>query len=57
MDKMCECGHPQDEHGHDDEFPGSTACTHEDCTCIAFEWDGDGGGTAVTRSRKKDSSS
>jgi hypothetical protein len=34
----CTCGHAPEEHGHDDEYPGSTACTEcEDC--IAYEAD------------------
>ena len=35
----CHCGHVEDEHGLDDEFPGSTACAEDDCECIAFEAD------------------
>lgn len=32
----CQCGDALDEHGHDDEYPGSTACNvcHD---CLAFE--------------------
>ena len=37
----CHCGHAEDEHGLDDEFPGSTACAEDDCDCIAFESDGE----------------
>lgn len=33
----CTCGHAEEEHGGDPEFPGSTACQDEDCNCIAFE--------------------
>ena len=34
----CVCGDPVEEHGHDPEYPGSTACTAcEDC--IAYEAD------------------
>jgi len=46
----CTCGHAQEEHGHDKENPGSTACTvliqeadeeegqeEELCDCIAYE--------------------
>lgn len=41
----CVCGHDQEDHGHDDEFPGSTACTEcEDC--VAFEATEDEPGTA-----------
>lgn len=35
MSPTCQCGHSIEEHGHDPEFPSSTAC-HE-CDCIAFE--------------------
>lgn len=35
----CHCGHVADEHGHDPDHPGSTACTIEGCDCIAFEMD------------------
>lgn len=35
----CTCGHSVEEHGHDSEHPGSTACT--ECDCIAFEADSD----------------
>lgn len=51
MERTCECGHSEDDHGHDAEYPGSTACRDEDCTCIAFEWDCDLGGAAVTKSK------
>lgn len=33
----CHCGHVQDEHGNDPQYPGSTSCTIEGCECIAFE--------------------
>lgn len=34
----CTCGHAREEHGHDPEYPGWTACT--ECTeCIAYEED------------------
>ena len=43
----CACGHVGDEHGHDPDHPGSTACNVEVgknadglpilCECIAFE--------------------
>jgi hypothetical protein len=34
----CTCGCAREEHGHDPDYPGSTACTNcEDC--IAFEED------------------
>lgn len=32
----CTCGCAEEEHGHDLEFPGSTACTNCD-ECVAFE--------------------
>lgn len=38
-DEVCTCGDVADEHGHDPEYPGSTACTIEDCGCAAFELD------------------
>lgn len=44
----CTCGHAEEEHGDDPEFPGSTACredlglTGDDpCPCLAFEDDGE----------------
>jgi hypothetical protein len=36
-DYACECGHSKEEHGNDPKYPGSTACTEEDCQCIAYE--------------------
>lgn len=48
----CVCGHSEEEHGNDPEYPGSTACDAElrlayiskkgqspveKCDCIAFE--------------------
>lgn len=33
----CMCGHAVEEHGHDPQYPGSTACTQ--CECIAYEAD------------------
>lgn len=33
----CARGHAVEEHGHDPEYPGSTACA--ECDCIAFEAD------------------
>ena len=33
----CTCGHAEEEHGHDPQYPGSTACQMEDCECIAWE--------------------
>ena len=42
MDGVCYCGHnEEDEHGGDDEYPGSTACNVDGCDCIAFEQDAD----------------
>jgi len=35
----CTCGHSEEEHGHDPEYPGSTSCTETDCDCISFESD------------------
>lgn len=36
----CYCGDDEDDeddHGHDPDFPGSTACNVDGCECIAFE--------------------
>lgn len=48
----CACGHSQEEHGGDDDFPGSTMCVFnpehsdhdnrtpgKDCDCLAYEHD------------------
>lgn len=35
----CTCGHDEEEHGGDPNYPGSTACNVENCDCIAFEAD------------------
>lgn len=35
----CACGHAPEEHGNDPDFPGSTACTVDECECIAYEAD------------------
>lgn len=35
----CCCGHVLDEHGGDDEYPGSMACNVEGCDCCAYERD------------------
>lgn len=40
-DRICQCGHAEDDHGHDSEFIGSTACREEGCECIAFDHDPD----------------
>jgi len=37
--KQCVCGHMQDEHGGDKNYPGSTSCTVPGCDCIAYEED------------------
>jgi hypothetical protein len=37
----CTCGHAPEEHGHDPKYPGSTACSAEDCECIGYEDSGD----------------
>lgn len=47
----CVCGHAQEEHGHDDEFPRSTACT-ECKDCVAYE----GTETTTQRSLRHDRS-
>ncbi len=39
MSDTCTCGHSIEEHGHDPQYPGSTACTAERCDCIAYEAD------------------
>ena len=36
---VCTCGHSEDLHGCDSDFPGSSACREKDCTCIAYEED------------------
>jgi hypothetical protein len=42
----CVCGHSEEEHGHDPEYPGSTSCSgvvdggndkDEPCGCLVFE--------------------
>lgn len=38
---MCTCGHDEDEHGGDPEFPGSSRCNNGDCDCVCFESDGE----------------
>lgn len=35
--KICTCDHVEDEHGDDQEFPGSTKCNVTGCDCVAFE--------------------
>lgn len=35
----CMCGHAEEEHGADPDYPGSTACTVEDCECVAYDAD------------------
>lgn len=39
----CVCGHAEEEHGGNPDFPGSTACTEcDDDECCAYEeCDGD----------------
>jgi hypothetical protein len=37
----CHCGHLEDEHGGDSDYPGSTACAIEGCDCVCFEDAGD----------------
>lgn len=39
MNSQCMCGHVEDEHGHDPDYPGSTACTIKGCDCVAFDPD------------------
>lgn len=38
-DHACTCGHSKEEHGHDPDCLGSSACTGDDCDCIAYEAD------------------
>jgi len=38
-DEVCTCGHVFDEHGGDPEYPGSSACTIDECDCTCFEED------------------
>lgn len=35
--KTCTCDHVEDEHGDDQDFPGSTKCNVTGCECVAFE--------------------
>lgn len=37
MPEVCECGHDEDEHGMDQQYPGSSACSVPGCDCIAYE--------------------
>ena len=37
----CTCGHAEEEHGHDPQYPGSTSCQIAGCDCVAFEDDGE----------------
>jgi hypothetical protein len=41
MGEACVCGHAEEEHGGDPEYPGSTACQEADCDCVCYEPDGD----------------
>ena len=36
---ICMCGHVEDEHGHDPDYPGSSSCTIKGCECVAFDPD------------------
>ena len=33
------CGHDEEEHGGDLEFPDSSKCNVDDCDCICYEED------------------
>lgn len=33
----CNCGCAEDDHGHDPEYPGSTACRNCGDDCIAYD--------------------
>jgi len=35
----CTCGHHEEEHGGDPEYPGSSGCSVEGCDCVCFEQD------------------
>lgn len=48
--KICECGHSPKKHNV--AFP--CACRVRDCMCAQYQWDGDLGGVAVTRSQKQE---
>lgn len=37
----CMCGHSEEEHGHDPDYPRSSACTVEGCDCVAYDPDTD----------------
>ena len=37
----CMCGHSEEEHGHDPDYPGSSACTVPNCDCVAYDPDTD----------------
>ena len=37
----CVCGHTEDEHGGDPQYPGSSKCNVDDCECVCFEADED----------------
>ena len=41
MTTTCTCGHDEEEHGDDPEYPGSSACNIDDCDCVCFEADED----------------
>jgi hypothetical protein len=36
---LCMCGHVEDEHGSDPQYPGSTACNVTGCECVAYDHD------------------
>ena len=33
----CVCGHVEDDHGGDPEYPGSSKCNVDDCDCVCYE--------------------
>jgi hypothetical protein len=41
MPTTCTCGHEEDEHGGDPQYPGSSACNVDDCDCLSYEEDDD----------------
>ena len=52
MRKICECGHFINSHAINPDLMRG-ACLADDCTCTTFEWDGDMGGVAVTKSTRQ----
>lgn len=38
-DELCICGHVFNEHGNDENYPDSSACSVVECDCFCFEED------------------